>query len=630
MHPKASHAYRPPRLLLAFGLLEFILPACLAALLIIGGTCVAQPRMRTAAADSNATRALANFFPIEQNSTDVFRWSRWEATLRLWGFEQSAPIVVRMRLSAQREPGQPPAMLTVAGAGAAVPITSPGWRRYMFALPPPARGDQAPAVVLHSSPAQFASDPRELGVALAWVEASQYPGSVLQRLPDPRRVAFLTLLVLLLGGAARSAGASKRAAQSAMLGAALLLAIGIAAAPEALAYWLPNLWLALLTGWLALALPPVLRALRAQVAARPSAAAGCGLLAVAAAQALLPLGQRWSSGLGWALLVGGGLLLVAGLPRALPRAETTLPQRAVALALGATTLLALALRLAALDSLPLGMWRDEARHGLLALRILNDPSYRPVYVPVIADIPALLFYLDTVPIAMFGPHAWAVRLVPALAGALTPLALYFVARPWFGARVALLASFLLAVSVWHVGISRLGFAATLGPPLTLLAIGLFWRGLAPGPAARRFAQAALAGGCAGLAVYAYHPSRLTPLVAALTVAALLGRDWRAWRAALPRLALAATIGLLVLLPLIRYAVGNQAGYSRRVGQTFLLTSDESAGQAPAWLVEQNGRQIAGMWNERGDTNARHNLANTPMLDPICATAGCAPCWPGWL
>ena len=47
------------------------------------------------------------------------------------------------------------------------------------------------------------------------------------------------------------------------------------------------------------------------------------------------------------------------------------------------------------------------RHGLLALRILNDRSYRPVYVPNVADIPALLFYLAAVPIQLFGAHPYS-------------------------------------------------------------------------------------------------------------------------------------------------------------------------------------------------------------------------------
>ena len=40
-------------------------------------------------------------------------------------------------------------------------------------------------------------------------------------------------------------------------------------------------------------------------------------------------------------------------------------------------LLALALRMWDLGGLPFGLWRDEARHGLVALRILDDPDYRP-------------------------------------------------------------------------------------------------------------------------------------------------------------------------------------------------------------------------------------------------------------
>jgi 4-amino-4-deoxy-L-arabinose transferase-like glycosyltransferase len=266
------------------------------------------------------------------------------------------------------------------------------------------------------------------------------------------------------------------------------------------------------------------------------------------------------------------------------------------------------------------MWRDEARHGLLALRILQDSQYRPVYVPGVADIPALLFYLDAVPISLFGAHPWTVRLVPALAGALTPLALYWLVQPLFGRRVAMLAAVLMAVSVWHMGLSRLGFAATLGPPLTILGLGLIWRALQPGAWLRQHAQAGLAGGCCGLAVYAYHPSRLAPLVVALAVAATLGRDWRAWRQAAARLAIAAVSLLLVLGPLIDYGLRDPVGYSRRLDQTSVFNQDAIAGHAPLRRIEQNARLILGMWNERGDPNARHNVSGAPMLDPLTGAA----------
>jgi 4-amino-4-deoxy-L-arabinose transferase-like glycosyltransferase len=370
---------------------------------------------------------------------------------------------------------------------------------------------------------------------------------------------------------------------------------------------------------------------------------------VGAAVLLLPLQQPWSSAAGWALLLGGAIVLAAMLP-GLPAEASPPSRRAVTLAMVGITLLALALRLVALDGLPLGLWRDEARHGLLALRILSDPTYRPVYVPDVADIPALLFYLDAVPIGLFGAHPWTVRLVPAIAGALTPLALYFAARPLFGTRAALLAAALLAASTWQISLSRLAFAATLGPPLALLAIGLVWRAFGaedgrrwtmddgrpttepssmvnrPSSSAssilsnRHALEAALAGATTGLAIYAYHPARLTPLVVAIAIALRLGWDRRGWRAAGPRLALLGIAAAIVAWPLIDYAISHRASFGQRIGQTSIFNSDSLAGRAPLGRIEENVRLNLGIWNERGDRIGRHNLPSAPMLDPLTGAA----------
>jgi len=102
--------------------------------------------------------------------------------------------------------------------------------------------------------------------------------------------------------------------------------------------------------------------------------------------------------------------------------------------------------------------------------------------------------------------------------------------------------------------------------------------------------------------------------------ALLGIDWRAWRSAAPRLILTAAVLLAVLLPLINYTLDNPGNFSRRLDQTFIFDAATSDGHAPAPLVEQNARLIAGMWNEHGDENGRHNLSGAPMLDPLSGVA----------
>lgn len=617
--PAAGRADRAPGLPGGARPIELLALAALLALVVVAATWAARPQLHVEADSAGAPRYLVGFWPVEQNATESFRWSGVDSALSLFGFEQRAPALVRLRLTSVREPGQPPAQLTIGGSQQTpFAVSSSSWRIYQALLPALPRGDQAPSVSLQTSHSVFKNDPRDLGVVLSRLDAVQLPLSPLDRLPDAGRLVFLVLLGLLVFLALRGALARARLAWAVTLALTLALGAGLVAAPGQVAYWLPNLWLALLVACCAIVAPWLVRALR-RSSGDGSALPALGLLAVVGAQLLLPLQQPWSSAIGWPLILGGGVALVAARPR-LPVAQTQPGRRAVMLALLGATLVALALRLVALDGLPLGMWRDEARHGLLALRILRDPTYRPVYVPVVADIPALLFYLAAAPIGLFGNHPWTVRLAPALAGALTPLVAYWLARPLFGTRAALLSAALLAASVWHVALSRLAFAATLGPPLTMLAIGLAWRALDGGPPRRRLAQAGLAGACGGLAVYAYHPSRLTPLVVALAVALALGWDWRAWRAAGPRLAVAGALGLLVLWPLIGYARENPDGFGRRLDQTFIFGGESGAGHAPAALIEDNARLMLGMWNERGDSNARHNLSGAPMLDPITGVA----------
>jgi 4-amino-4-deoxy-L-arabinose transferase-like glycosyltransferase len=615
--PEGAQQHAPQRRRAWF--VDTLILAALIATIVLVATWVAQPDLRTHAATNDSNRTLVRFWAAEQNGADTFRWSRTDSALRLFGFEQQAPVVLRLRLTSVRDPGQPPALLTVGGIDQLPPVVIQpvAWRRYSFILPVPQRGDEAPLLTLHTSEADFANESRDLGIVFSSLEARQYPLAPAQRLPATGRLVFLVLLGLLIHAALQRFNIGSKAA---LLVTALLagaLGFAIALAPGQVAYWLPNMWFACLLGWLILGLALLMRVLRRPSVGLPMLVP-LGLCALAIAQVILPKNQLWSSVAGWTLLLAGGALLVARLPplESLAVFKTRVPM----LALIAGCLLVLAWRLYGLDLLPFGLWRDEARHGLLALRIVHDPEFRPVYVAGVADIPALLFYLDALPIGLFGPHPWTVRLVPALAGLLTPLALYWLVLPLYGRRVALLSAGLMAASVWHNALSRLGFAATLGPPLTILALGLIWRALQPGSTLQRYAQAGLAGAMCGLAVYAYHPSRLAPLVVALAAAIVLGRDLRAWRAAAARLASAVLFMLLVLVPLINYGLNDPAGYTERLDQTSIFNPDTISGHAPAWKIEQNARLILGMWNEHGDENARHNLSGAPMLDPLTGAA----------
>src|SRR6266496_1246927 len=69
--------------------------AALITAIVLAATWVAQPRLRTQAAASDSNRALVGFWPAERNGADTFRWSRTDSAVRLFGFEQQAPLVVQ-------------------------------------------------------------------------------------------------------------------------------------------------------------------------------------------------------------------------------------------------------------------------------------------------------------------------------------------------------------------------------------------------------------------------------------------------------------------------------------------------------------------------------------------------------
>ena len=85
------------------------------------------------------------------------------------------------------------------------------------------------------------------------------------------------------------------------------------------------------------------------------------------------------------------------------------------------------LRFWRLDALPPGLFYDEAFNGLDARQLLSGDGL-PLYFPANNGREPLYIYLQAISVFLFGPTAYALRLVSALAGAVTVLAVYDLAR----------------------------------------------------------------------------------------------------------------------------------------------------------------------------------------------------------
>jgi len=275
------------------------------------------------------------------------------------------------------------------------------------------------------------------------------------------------------------------------------------------------------------------------------------------------------------------------------------------------TALAAAVRIFALGEIPPGLYHDEAFNGLDALGVLAGRW--PVYFAANRGREPLFIYVIAATVGLLGRTPGALRLAAALCGTLTIPATYLMARAWFNQRVALLSAAVLATTLWHVHLSRIGFRAVTLPLTTALAL---WLG-ARAYHSRHRRDWLLAGLLYGLCFYAYLPARFTPIVLAAFALYLLstGRGRRLW----PGVAWFAAGTLMTLAPLALYAVGHWDVVMGRPGQVSVFNPLINGGDLWGML----GRQLVGslgMFFVRGDTIPRHNLPGRPVFDPLLGAA----------
>jgi hypothetical protein len=187
--------------------------------------------------------------------------------------------------------------------------------------------------------------------------------------------------------------------------------------------------------------------------------------------------------------------------------------------------------------------------------------------------------------------------------------------------VALLAAAFLAVSSWHLTLSRYSFPSIFEPLLALSGLWLLLLALdSPhegGRAILRPLLAALAGGaCLGMAAQMYHTGRVVPVVVGVLALLWLWQARHRWRHWLVVATVCAVGFALVVAPLVNYALHNPDAFNDRVGSVFLLGNAWERGRAPlADFDESLGRHLL-MFHVRGDSNSRHHAPDQPLLDVV--------------
>ena len=240
-------------------------------------------------------------------------------------------------------------------------------------------------------------------------------------------------------------------------------------------------------------------------------------------------------------------------------------------------LIAAVLRFWQLGQVPISPDWDEAALGVDAYSILhtgNDQfgKFLPVVLRSLNDYkPALYAYLAIPSIAVFGLNTFAVRLPSAIFGTLSVLAVFFLVREIFENYkkrdyLALIASFLLAISPWSIQFSRVGFESNVGTALNIFAALFFLKGL------KKPWMLSLSAVFAALSIYAYQSEKVfTPLL----ILALILIYWKKLFSFPKKYLIAAfTIGALVVLPMLFYIVTDKSSLARLQGTSVFASQTE--------------------------------------------------------
>ncbi|HEX3095679.1 MAG TPA: hypothetical protein VHQ20_01000, partial [Patescibacteria group bacterium] len=192
--------------------------------------------------------------------------------------------------------------------------------------------------------------------------------------------------------------------------------------------------------------------------------------------------------------------------------------------------LAIAFRFYQIMAMPGGLFPDEAANGL-DINLMQHGQLQPFYERGNGR-EALFFYMEWASVAAFGKGPWQHHIVSAGVGVLAVLGCFLVTRKLFeltareqneksksrATNLALWASFFMAVSSWHVVLSRTAFRANLLP---LFAAFTFYFGLLAYETesrAKRYLWSFVTGATFALGFYTYIAYRM---MAPIIVIALL-------------------------------------------------------------------------------------------------------------
>lgn len=220
------------------------------------------------------------------------------------------------------------------------------------------------------------------------------------------------------------------------------------------------------------------------------------------------------------------------------------------------------LRLVSIDKIPSSLTWDEVAFGYNAYSIGIDGRdefgrFLPFdYFESFGDFkPPVYVYLTVIPVRILGLNEFAVRLPNAFFGILTVLITYFLVKEVFYSskhkeQYAITSAALLAISPWHVNLSRAAFEANIATFFIICGVWLFLLGIK-----KNMWILVLSAISFVLSMYTFNTARIvSPLLVIILTLTNIDRLLKNKR----QVIFAALVGLLTLLPSVPFLFSPQA------------------------------------------------------------------------
>ncbi len=232
-------------------------------------------------------------------------------------------------------------------------------------------------------------------------------------------------------------------------------------------------------------------------------------------------------------------------------------------------LLAVLLRFVNLQGNPPALTWDEVAWGYNSYTLGIDGKdefgrFLPFdYLESFGDFkPPVYAYLGILPVKLFGLNEFSTRFPSAFLGTLTVFITYLLVKEIFHHKkqtakeiyrnelIALLAAFILAISPWHMLLSRAAFEANVATFFIVTGVWLFLYGLRKNPWLLIISAASFV-----LSMYTFNTARIVAPLLGIGLVIGLHKELLHYK---KQSLIAAVVGLAILLPLIPFLLSPQA------------------------------------------------------------------------